>query len=149
MVKNMLYHLLNVGNMGSIPGLGISPEKGNGNPLQYSCLENSTDRGAWWTTVHGVTKESHMTEQLKNSNFENETASHVHKVSSSGLALTEVSLISALSIFTLEFQTNSSHFQCEHLSFRWKHKLGNVPSTPSYSGSSACPVCIQLFMTHQ
>ena len=43
-------------NPGSIPGLGRSPGEGNGYPLQYSCLENSMDRGAWWATVHGVTK---------------------------------------------------------------------------------------------
>ena len=42
----------NAGNAGSIPGSGRSP-RGNGNPLQYSCLENSMDRGAWWATVHG------------------------------------------------------------------------------------------------
>ena len=41
---------------GLIPGLGRSPGKRNGNPLQYSCLENSMDREAWWATVHGVTK---------------------------------------------------------------------------------------------
>ena len=41
---------------GSIPGSGRSPGEGNGNPLQYSCLENSMDRGAWWATVHGVAK---------------------------------------------------------------------------------------------
>ena len=41
---------------GSIPGLGKSPGEGNGNPFQYSCLENSMDGGAWWATVHGVTK---------------------------------------------------------------------------------------------
>ena len=41
---------------GSIPGLGRSPREGNGNPLQYSYLKNSIDRGAWWATVHGVTK---------------------------------------------------------------------------------------------
>ena len=41
---------------GSIPELGRSLSGGNGTPLQYSCLENSTDRGAWWTTVHVVTK---------------------------------------------------------------------------------------------
>ena len=46
----------NVGDPGSIPGLGISPRGGHGNPPQYSCLENSMDRGAWWVTVHGVTK---------------------------------------------------------------------------------------------
>ena len=44
------------GNSGSIPGLGRSPGVGNGNPLQYSCLEDSVDRGVWWATVHGVTK---------------------------------------------------------------------------------------------
>ena len=44
----------NVGHLGSIPGLGRSPAEGNGYLLQYSCLENSMDRGAWWTTVHGV-----------------------------------------------------------------------------------------------
>ena len=46
----------NVGDPGSISGLGRSPGEGNGNPLQYSCLENSMDRGAWWATDHGVTK---------------------------------------------------------------------------------------------
>ena len=46
----------NAGDPGSIPGLGRSPGEGNGNPLQYSCLENPMDRGAWWATVHGVAK---------------------------------------------------------------------------------------------
>ena len=41
------------GDLGSIPGLGRSPGEGNGNPLQYSCLENPVDRGAWRATVHG------------------------------------------------------------------------------------------------
>ena len=54
----------NAGDPGSIPGSGRSSEKGNGNPLQYSCLENSMDREAWQTTVHGVAKELDMTEQL-------------------------------------------------------------------------------------
>ena len=46
----------NVGDAGSIPGLGRSPGGGNGSPPQYSCLENSLDRGAWWATVHVITK---------------------------------------------------------------------------------------------
>ena len=46
----------NAGDLGWIPGSGKSPGEGNGNPLQYSCLENSIDGGAWWTTVHGVAK---------------------------------------------------------------------------------------------
>ena len=46
----------NVGDPGSIPGSGRSPGEGNGNPLQYSCLENPMDRGAWWAAFHGVAK---------------------------------------------------------------------------------------------
>ena len=46
----------NSGEVGSIPGSGRSPGEGKGNPLQYSCLENPMDRGAWWATVHGVAK---------------------------------------------------------------------------------------------
>ena len=42
--------------MGSVSRAGRSPAEGNGNPLQYSCLENPMDRGAWWAAVHGVTK---------------------------------------------------------------------------------------------
>ena len=46
----------NAGDLGSIPGLRRFLEEGNGNPSQHSCLENAMDRGAWWGTVHGVTK---------------------------------------------------------------------------------------------
>ena len=46
----------NAGDAGLIPGLGRSPGEESGYPLQYSCLENSMDRGAWQATVHGVTK---------------------------------------------------------------------------------------------
>ena len=49
----------NAGDPDSMPGSGRSPGEGNGNPLQYSCLENPMDRGAWWATVHGVTKGRH------------------------------------------------------------------------------------------
>ena len=44
------------GDIGSIPGLGRSPGEASGNPLQYSCLGNPMNRGAWWTIVHGVSK---------------------------------------------------------------------------------------------
>ena len=44
------------GDLGSVPGSGRSPEEGNGNPLQYFCLENSMDKGAWQATVHGIVK---------------------------------------------------------------------------------------------
>ena len=49
----------NAGDLGLIPGLGRSPGEGNGNPLQYSCLENPMDRGAWQATVHGFTRVRH------------------------------------------------------------------------------------------
>ena len=50
--------------MGSIPGLRRSPGEGHGNPFQYSCLEKSMDRGAWWTIVHRVTKHRTQLKQL-------------------------------------------------------------------------------------
>ena len=56
-IKNPPANAGDVRDPGSIPGSGISPGEGNGNPLQYSCLENPTDRGAWQATVHSV-KES-------------------------------------------------------------------------------------------
>ena len=52
----------NTGDPGSVHGSGRSPGVGNGNPLQYSCLENPMNRGAWWATVHRLAKELDMTE---------------------------------------------------------------------------------------
>ena len=65
-VKNLL---ANAGDASLIPGLRSSGE-GNGKPLQYSCLRNPMDRGTWWATVHGVTKEWDMTLRLKNNGEE-------------------------------------------------------------------------------
>ena len=56
MIKNLPTNAGDTGDEVSIPGLGRSPGEGNGNPLQYSCLGNPTDRGAWWATVHRVAK---------------------------------------------------------------------------------------------
>ena len=56
MVKNLPVNAKGARDMGSIPGPGRSPRERNGNPLQYSCLRNPMDRGAWWATVHRVAK---------------------------------------------------------------------------------------------
>ena len=64
MVKNPPANAGNRGDVSSIPGWGRSPGGGNGNSLQYSCLGNAMGRGAWWATVHGLTKQSGTTEQL-------------------------------------------------------------------------------------
>ena len=60
MLKNLP---ANAGDWGSIPAWGRCPGEGNGNPLQYSCLENFMNRGTWWATVHGV-KKLDMTENF-------------------------------------------------------------------------------------
>ena len=59
----------NAEDLGSIPGLGISPGEGNGNPLWYSCLENTMDGGAWWASVHRVAKTQTQLSDLTFTNF--------------------------------------------------------------------------------
>ena len=61
--KNLSVNARDTGGTGSVPGLRRSPRGGHGNPLQYTCVENPMDRGAWWATVYKVA-ESDMTEQL-------------------------------------------------------------------------------------
>ena len=56
MAKELPANARNLRDSGLIPGSGRSPGEGNGNPLQYSCLENPINRGAWWAAVHGVTR---------------------------------------------------------------------------------------------
>ena len=65
MVRNLL---ANAGDVDLIPGWGRSPGEGNGHPLQYSCLGDPVDRGAWQAAVRGAAKESDMTEGLNNRN---------------------------------------------------------------------------------
>ena len=63
-VKNSVVKEGDIGDADSIPESGRSPGEGNGNPLQYSCLENSVHKGAWQATVHGLTKELDTTEHV-------------------------------------------------------------------------------------
>ena len=58
------------GDPGSLPGLGRSPGKGNDNPLQYPCLENPMDRGAWWAIVHGVSQSQTRLKRLSSNSSE-------------------------------------------------------------------------------
>ena len=81
MVKNLLAIVGDTGDMGLIPGLGRCLGGGNGNPLQYSCLENLMDRGAWWATVHEVTKSQIMTEH------EDDDHSYLFNISSNKIFL--------------------------------------------------------------
>ena len=64
-VKNLPANAGDIRDTGLIPGLGRSPVEENGNPLQYSCLENPMDRGAWCTVVHGVAKSQTPLKQLR------------------------------------------------------------------------------------
>ena len=64
MVKNLPANAEDIKDMGSIPGSGRSPGVGHGNPLEYSCLENPMDRGAWWAMVHRITQSQTRLKQL-------------------------------------------------------------------------------------
>ena len=72
----------NAGDLGLIPGSGKSPREGNGNPLQYSCLGNPMDRGAWWAAVHGVTKS-----QTRLSNYHFQFFTLLYSLTVPGLSL--------------------------------------------------------------
>ena len=69
MVKNLPANAGDAENADSVPGLGRSLGEGNGNPLQYSCLEDPIDRGAWQITAHGGCKESDTAERLSTHSF--------------------------------------------------------------------------------
>ena len=69
-LKNLPANAGDIRDAGSIPGCGRFPEEKNGNPLQYSCLENPMDRGAWWATVRGVAK--------RRSQMSAHTCAHAH-----------------------------------------------------------------------
>ena len=70
-LKNLLTNARDTRDAGSVPGSGRTPGGGNDNPLQYSCLENSKDRGAWWAAVRGVEKSRTRLKQLKHKHASN------------------------------------------------------------------------------
>ena len=76
MIKNLPASVGDIRDMGSIPGLGRSPGGGHGNPLQYSCLENPTDREAWWVAVHRVTKSWTLLKQLCTHNLDGKSVQY-------------------------------------------------------------------------
>ena len=71
-------------DMGSIPGSGRSLRRGHSNPIQYSCLENPTDRGVWWVTVHGVTKSQTQLSMRMRAHTHSLSLSHTHSHRVSG-----------------------------------------------------------------
>ena len=99
----------NAGDLGSIPGSGRSPGKGNGNPLQYSCLENLMDGGAWWAIVHGVAKSQTRLSDFTSLHFTSEKSSVIalpSKGGHSGLMPSEC--VSQLGEGSKKFYTNGS-----------------------------------------
>ena len=96
--------------MGSVPGSGRYPGGGNGNPLQYSCLENSMDRRAWQTTVQGVTKELDMTEQLS-------VHAHVHTHTQTQAIPYFVICMIIVQMFTLLYKCFTFSQSCTFLFF--------------------------------
>ena len=76
-VKNLPANARDAGDSGRIPGLRRSPGEGNGNPFQYSRLGNPMDRGAWRATVHGVAKESDMTQATEHASMHSHTHTYI------------------------------------------------------------------------
>ena len=82
MVKNLPANTGDIRDMGSIPGLRRSPRGGNGDPLQYSCLENLMDRSAWLATIHRVKKsQRRLTHMQTHTHTHTHTHSHINTVS--------------------------------------------------------------------
>ena len=101
-IKNLL---ANAGDTGLIPGSGRSPREGNDKPIQYSCLKNPMDRGAWWATVHGATKVRHDWACSLNSKFHKTEL--IHTIDYSNLKNAGLDL---LNLFTEQLLENLAQF---------------------------------------
>ena len=89
-VKNLL---ANAGDVGLIPGLGRFPGRGHGNPLQYSCLENAMDKGAWWVIVHGFEKSQIWLSDYTTTKTSDRSAVRTKITHSSSLSLNIISVV--------------------------------------------------------
>ena len=100
MVKNLHDNAGDSREVGLIPSLGRSPGVGNSNPLQYSCLENSMDRGVWWSTVHGVAKSWIQLSACAHTHTHTHTHRHTHYF----ILLQALPYLSFHCIFTWEWE---------------------------------------------
>ena len=132
----------NVGDLGSIPGLGRSPGGGHGNPFQYSCLENPMDKRVWWVTVCGVTKKLDTTEWLS-------TTQHIWINVTSFSWCVGWALGLTGSLFLCGFQLRLLPNRCESCKASFKseaYKLHGVTSTTFFCGKKASHKASPHFM---
>ena len=139
MVKNLLANAGEARDMASIPGSGRSPREGNGNPLQYSCLEYPMDKEAWWATVHDVAKVSDMTEP-SHIHFHDPTTQKFSSVQFSSVAQSYLTLCSPKDCSTPGFPV---HHQLPELAQTHVHRVGDAIK-PSHPLSSPFPPAFNL-----
>ena len=101
----------NVGDLGSIPELGRSPGEGNGNPFQYSCLENPMDRGAWQATIHGVAKSRTQLRDFTFFHFGHQKCPHVLGIQNNpcGQTVLQLPWLAKLGLFRYSFFHSCAH----------------------------------------
>ena len=141
-VKNQPVNAGDAGDLGSIFGLGRSPGIGNGNPIQYSCLDNSMDRGTWWVTVHGVAKS--MTWLSTHTH----THTHTNIIIIQSITLNEFSSVTQLCLTLCDPMDCSTpgfpvHHQLLELTQTHVHWLSDAIQ-PSHSLSSPSPPAFDL-----
>ena len=117
--------------MQKIRGSGRSPGEGNGNPLQYSCLGNPMERGAWWATVHGLTKESDTTLQLNNNSKKKLKCTELQFYIKSNISQSENTQSPLYHIILFHYLFSFYHYQklLTHLFHVWIYLLVVVSTT--------------------